>query len=486
MAARENQGYLIAVIVLVLVSLVLALTTFLGVSKMNEYGDNKAATDQKLLVEETVSKANEMRGSILEAMIGGDAAPTMTEMEGLKGNLKQLASKPGLDSGKARVQSVIDSVDVALAAFEKDMRANGSTGPQEQDGTYKQLVKNLTTVLSKKHNEMNVLQQRAKLAKQDADTAIKNKEAEVQSMTGKIAQLEKDLGDERETNAKNVMALTTSLETGKQEIIQVNSDFSNFKTVANDTEERLTKEKGDALVSNADLKDQLNEIKREVFDAPDGRVVKVASALNSVFIDLGRLDGLEPNRAFVIYDQSVTNFEKDRHKATIEVIRVLESQAEARITGEDPTNPILSGDHVLTAVWDPGHTVRMALAGKFDMDKDGYDDTDKLEQLIKRNGGIVVARHNQDGEIEGKIDSSVRYLVLGEAPNLGIDANPAVVRAMEKMEAMADENTVQTIDLRKLLIKMGVRNKAKIEKLDSRIGEFETRDPSDTLKSSDR
>jgi hypothetical protein len=69
------------------------------------------------------------------------------------------------------------------------------------------------------------------------------------------------------------------LETGKQEIIQVNSDFSNFKTVANDTEERLTKEKGDALVSNADLKDQLNEIKREVFDAPDGRVVKVASAL---------------------------------------------------------------------------------------------------------------------------------------------------------------------------------------------------------------
>jgi hypothetical protein len=128
----------------------------------------------------------------------------------------------------------------------------------------------------------------------------------------------------------------------------------------------------------------------------------------------------------------------------------------------------------------------MALAGKFDMDKDGYDDTDKLEQLIKRNGGIVVARHNQDGEIEGKIDSSVRYLVLGEAPNLGIDANPAVVRAMEKMEAMADENTVQTIDLRKLLIKMGVRNKAKIEKLDSRIGEFETRDPSDTLKSSDR
>ena len=208
--------------------------------------------------------------------------------------------------------------------------------------------------------------------------------------------------------------------------------------------------------------------------------------MNSVFIDLGRLDGLEPNRAFVVYDQSVTNFEKDRHKATVEVVRVLESQAEARITGEDPTNPILSGDFVLTAVWDPGHTVRMALAGKFDMDNDGYDDTEKLEQLIKRNGGIVVARHNQDGEIQGKIDSTVRYLVLGAAPNLGVDANPAVVRAMDEMEAMADENTVQVIDMRKLLIKMGVRNQAKIEKLDSRIGEFETRNPSDTLKSSDR
>ena len=486
MAARENQGYLIAVIVLVLLSLVLALTTFLGVSKMNEYGDNKAAADQKLLIEDTVRQANEMRGSILEAMIGGDSAPTIAELGPLVDRLKQLGTKSGLDTGKARVQGVIDSVTASVETFNKDMLANGSTGGEEQDGTYKQLNKNLSTVLSKKHNEMNVLQQRAKLAKQDADTAIKNKEAEVQSLTKKHAQLEKDLSGERDSNAKNVLALTTSLETGKQEIAQINSDFSDYKTVSIDTKEKLTKEKGDALVSNADLKDQLNEIKREVFDAPDGRVVKVASALNSVFIDLGRLDGLEPNRAFVVYDQSVTNFEKDRHKATVEVVRVLESQAEARITGEDPTNPILSGDFVLTAVWDPGHTVRMALAGKFDMDNDGYDDTEKLEQLIKRNGGIVVARHNQDGEIQGKIDSTVRYLVLGAAPNLGVDANPAVVRAMDEMEAMADENTVQVIDMRKLLIKMGVRNQAKIEKLDSRIGEFETRNPSDTLPSSDR
>jgi len=120
------------------------------------------------------------------------------------------------------------------------------------------------------------------------------------------------------------------------------------------------------------------------------------------------------------------------------------------------------------------------------LDGDGFSDLDKLIQLIKRNGGEVVAWHDDDGNIQGKIDSSVRYLVLGEAPSIGPDANPAVVRAMAKMEGQADENTVQPISLQKLLNRMGIRSKPKMEKIDRRIGEFQKRSPDDTLKSSDR
>lgn len=484
MAARDKQGYLIAVIVLVLLSLILALTTFLGLSKMNEYADNKAAAEQKLKVEDKVREANELQSQILKAMIG-DLGPTVAEMKTTIDRLNGLAS--GLED-KARVQAVIDSVAAAKESFDKDMLANGSTGDAaaDQDGTYKLLVKNLSTVLGRKHNELNVVQQRAKLAKQDAETDQKNAQAAVDAKTAEVAQLTKDLEEEKASNAKNVLALRESLDQGKNELIDISDKFADYKNVSIENEEKLNKSVNAFQVANAGLKDELNEIKREVFDAPDGRIVKVAHGLNTVFLDLGRQDGVTANRSFTIYDRSITNFEKNKHKASIEVIRVHETQSEARILEEDPSNPILTGDFVLTPVWDPGHSVAIALAGFFDLDNDGVSDMEKLKQLIRRNGGTVVASHDEDGIIDGEIDSNVRYLVLGERPNLGVMANPAVVRAMDDMEALAKENTVQVIDLRKMLIRMGVRVRPKLQKLDTRRREFEERNPSDTLKSSDR
>ena len=41
MAARENQGYLIAVILLVLLSVVLAIATYFGFTGMNEVADQR-------------------------------------------------------------------------------------------------------------------------------------------------------------------------------------------------------------------------------------------------------------------------------------------------------------------------------------------------------------------------------------------------------------------------------------------------------------
>ncbi len=70
MAARENQGYLIAVIILVLLSLVLALAAFLGLSKMGEYADNKEQAENKLYVEAKLREANGYQSEILKAYIG--------------------------------------------------------------------------------------------------------------------------------------------------------------------------------------------------------------------------------------------------------------------------------------------------------------------------------------------------------------------------------------------------------------------------------
>lgn len=237
------------------------------------------------------------------------------------------------------------------------------------------------------------------------------------------------------------------------------------------------------------MKIKINGYEREVFDRPDGTIVKVASRLKSVFINLGFEDGLPQNETFSIYDQDVINFDKGKHKAKIEVTRIYPYRAEARITEEDPTNPILTGDHVLTATWDPGNKVKFAVAGAFHLDGDIYDDREKLIKMIERNGGEVVATHDSEGTITGKIDASVRYIVVGKKPTLAEDAGEGLMRnssaiqaAMRTLQAEAKKNTVEPIDLAKLLNRMGVRAKPKTTIIQS--GNIPL--PSKSSRSSDR
>ena len=69
MAARENQGFLIAVIILVLLTLVLALATFLGISKANEYAATKEAAEKSLAVQKTLGEAHKIEAQVLREKI---------------------------------------------------------------------------------------------------------------------------------------------------------------------------------------------------------------------------------------------------------------------------------------------------------------------------------------------------------------------------------------------------------------------------------
>ena len=69
------------------------------------------------------------------------------------------------------------------------------------------------------------------------------------------------------------------------------------------------------------------------------------------------------------------------------------------LSDENPVDPILKYDHILTPTWDPGFKLKIALAGRFDLDGDRFDDTEKLVRLIERNGGTVVAKHDEKGNV---------------------------------------------------------------------------------------
>ena len=95
MAARENQGYLIAVIILVLLTLVLALAAFLGLSKASENATSRLVAEHKLDVSKALSDAYQAKARILEALVG-DFGPSVAEVETDLQTLSGLAANRNL------------------------------------------------------------------------------------------------------------------------------------------------------------------------------------------------------------------------------------------------------------------------------------------------------------------------------------------------------------------------------------------------------
>ena len=473
MAARENQTYLITTIVFVLLALAFLLVAILGINKATEYADLNETYQADLNYQEKLADAEKLQTEILKSYIG-DLGFSVAEVETRMNQIQQAADRVQGATQKEEINAILTSINAIKKLYEQDMAAHiGSDDPEQQaqDFTWRSLIGNLSSVLGKKHGELNTKSVQALDAQRDADSKIAAMESTVDELKKTLTTTQDDLVTEKQTNQQKQRQLTDALEESRSKTEKLAGEYDNFQQAARAKQNDLDNEIVGLMDENVLLKNKINVYEREVFDRPDGQIVKVSPQINSVFIDLGRADGLTFNRTFAIYDQTVTNFEKGQHKAMIEVTRVEEHQAEARVTDENPNNPILNGDFVLTATWDPGFRVPIALAGRFDLDGDGFDDTDKLVQMIKRNGGDVVARHDAEGNLTGKIDANTRYLVLGEAPEIGANANQEIVDAMTELENEADRNTVQVISLNKLLNSMGVRSKPRIEALDGRISD---------------
>lgn len=154
----------------------------------------------------------------------------------------------------------------------------------------------------------------------------------------------------------------------------------------------------------------------------DGRVVGVNRAARQVYIDLGRRNRLVVGLAFEVFDAgtSVQLDEKGAYpqgKATVEVIRVDESTALCRILRERKGSPIIEGDLLVNAVYDPKKTYTFTVFGNFDTNGDGIStpqETQEIKSLIANWGGRVA------DDITGDTD----FVVLGVKPILPPQPKP--------------------------------------------------------------
>lgn len=149
----------------------------------------------------------------------------------------------------------------------------------------------------------------------------------------------------------------------------------------------------------------------------DGRIDQVITSDNEVLLSIGRKQKAVLGMTFAVYDNATdiridkTTGEYPAGKAVIEIIKVEDDFSTARIVASSQGNPIIRGNVIANAVYDPRKTYKFVVDGLFDIDSDGIAtryETDELEALIEQWGGAL-----QD-DVVGDID----FVVLGEKPIL--------------------------------------------------------------------
>lgn len=170
----------------------------------------------------------------------------------------------------------------------------------------------------------------------------------------------------------------------------------------------------------------------------DGRIDRVDSAVDEVILSIGREQKAILGMTFAVYS-SPTDIREDEQtgeypkgKAVVEIVRVEEGFSKARVIESSAGNPILRGDVIANAVYDPNKTYKFMVEGLFDTNGDGQVtryERDELSALIERWGGTVVA------EIVGDLD----FMVLGAKPVLppapSMGAPIAVVNEYNRLQS---------------------------------------------------
>ncbi|TWT93373.1 Chromosome partition protein Smc [Botrimarina colliarenosi] len=421
MAARQDQSQTIVIIVCSILILLLAIVAYLTwSSSKQEFARAEELATQKQQAENAARQKVQEAESML-AMLGLDAGATFTEVqERYEADKKQFMST--FEEGTQTYRNALDYIYTENAKI------------AQQENEAKKQVKSL---------EQQLVAIEAEKQKQ-IDEAVSAREQAKQDLAAERARFER----ERESIDRQKRQLAQTLADKETEF---NSRVAVAQSARQAAEDSLTK----AERSRSTL---LAERKQETpsSEVADGAVTYVNQATQTAWIDLGEEDSLRRQVTFSVFDSALTDAAKAEKKGSLEVTRLLGDHiAEAKITNDDPRNPILPGDRIYSQVWQRGKALRFGLTGLIDIDGDGVSDLQRAKDLIALNGAKVDVSLEEDGTVDGEMTVGTRYLVLGDSPDQPSKA--AYRTGYQDMSREAANLGVETISLTDFLNRMGYK-----------------------------
>ena len=353
-------------------------------------GFEAAAKDRR----QSVAQFLNTRYEDLMSFVGGD--PTMT-LDSMKTEFKRFNFKDN-DTVRARMQ-----------AMNSDLNARQS----ELEGMNNQ-VKTLTQQMAEKEAQIK--------------QASESHQQEMDAVEGRIASYR----DAAEENRTQMQAAVDELNRAKDTL------RSRYEGRIHELENETDNLSRELVV----LKGKITEFERARNDARlksrnpamlvDGHVIDVPGTSDQVYVDRGQKDRVVRGMTFEVYGQEsqiVVNpqtGELPRGKASLEVLKVNDTTSICKITRSQTGNPIIRGDVIANAVYDPTYRFKFLIHGKFEIDGDAKPtetEAEYLRSLVLDWGGTVVTGDDLPGDLD--------FLVLGveppKPPPLPSDASPVLI-----------------------------------------------------------
>ncbi|MEM7622260.1 MAG: hypothetical protein AAF235_03565 [Planctomycetota bacterium] len=304
------------------------------------------------------------------------------------------------------------------------------------------------------------------------ESQISQLERERDDFKAQAAAAAQDLQSEIDRLAAYEQEIESSISAANQRVQGYSQDVDDFRTGVDRLETRLTQDRETERLEFSqqirDLQARIAELTqenlvladinrtlrgesqgasispRDEFALVDGEVVSIDPITGDAIISLGRGDKVSIGLTFSVYGD-VSGLRVDpatgeyrEGKAVLEVTRINDRNARARVIRESRLNPVVAGDIIANPLYDPSKVYTFVVYGEFDTNRDG-NPTDRerarVEALINQWGGRVV------DAIQGDVD----FVVLGERPQL--PPQPAAGAPREILELyLRNERSVRRYD----------------------------------------
>jgi hypothetical protein len=417
MPARKNgdskQGLIIGLVCFVVLSLLLAVSTFYGFSGQKEL-EEKAKTAKK---DADTALANrnwwKFQALLLKSYLGKLPASEQQDWPGLWDQFKGGSLKGGSDAEATEVSSLVrDTLEKDYGKIDDAQKRPEST------------IGDRLAVLNRQLEDTA-----KKLAKDEADLKAQKADYEQKTAANEatLKTTQAELEKAHKTNEKDRSDRATELETRLKEFGDLNrkvEDLTKKDEVDVVTAIRKNKEQ-QAIIK--DLNKELDKLRRQLsppdlatYASPKGKVVRLDPKGDVLWIDLGSADNVRPHQ-----NLTFSVFGPDRvRKGSIEVTEVLNPHLSmARITETvDPNrNPMMPGDVLINPAWSPNLRTHVAIAGLIDLTGDGKDSSEEFVHNLTRQGMVIDTLLDlKDASVKGPgMTVNTEYFILGEVPDFG-------------------------------------------------------------------